>query len=145
LTCGKWQGPPRNPCGLIIQLLVSFGISRFKLAPSSSPEYQLTRRKWTFVIKIHENHQNVTFWNQFCRYVFSKSNEKVTKILQFLIFLCFFMKMWPVSIEKTFSQTLRNRQNAFISGGSNDPISIIYCVLETSLYWEIDFCKKLCF
>ena len=94
------KGPPRIPSFLIMSICDPFGINRFKLTPTRSPEYQLTRRKWTFVTKIHENHQNNTFWNQFSRYVFLKSDKNVTKMLYFLIFLYFFMKMWPLSIEK---------------------------------------------
>ena len=50
--------------------------------------------------KNHQYQQKMTFWNLICKYVFLKSDEKVTRNMIFLCFCVFSKKRWAPLTEK---------------------------------------------
>ena len=86
---GKWQATPPN-------------FATFKRRPFSSlaiqfltyytPWFSILGEEMTVRDKNHQYQQKMTFWNLICKYVFLKSDEKVTRNMIFLCFCVFFQE-----------------------------------------------------
>ena len=104
-----------------------------------TPWFSILGEEMTVRDKNHQYQHKMTFWNLICKYVFLKSDEKVTRNMIFLCLCVFFPRKYELPLlTKRFSQSARNHPDAFILDVSKR--SIQKRISESALFGLIRNC-----
>ena len=113
--------------------------------PSIRHDILFPRRKWRNMTKNQENRQNTCFWYSYCKCLFVKSDENVTKTVSFCVFAVFFLTIRLTSIGKSSFVRCTKLLGCLHFGRFEAINSWIYIVSVASLYWEMIFWTNVSF